>query len=128
MDKFFDSLRETELAIAERKRSINAAASAIGRPDRRRTGRARVEIPMLVYGYTLHDGPFAEKTSTIEINAHGALIAMETVVPPGERLLLTNEINQKTQQCIVLSVTTRQRSQEEVAVAFATAAPQFWQK
>jgi hypothetical protein len=128
MGRFFDSLRETELAIAERKQSVNAAASAMGRPDRRRTRRARVQVPLLVYGYTLNDGPFAEKTTTIEINAHGALIAMETVVPPGERLLLTNETNQKTQQCIVLSVTTRQRSQEEVAVAFATAAPQFWCK
>ena len=128
MAKFFDSLRETELAIAKRKRSLNAATSAMGRQDRRRTRRARVQIPLLVYGYTLNDGPFAEKTSTIEINAHGALIAMETVVPPGERLLLTNETNQKTQQCIVLSVTTRQRCEEEVAVAFATAAPQFWRK
>lgn len=128
MDRFFDSLQETESAIAKRKRSVNVATSAMGRPDRRRTGRARVQVPLLVYGYTLNDGPFAEKTSTIEINAHGALIAMETVVPPGERLLLTNEINQKTQQCIVLSVTTRQRSQEEVAVAFGTAAPQFWRK
>jgi hypothetical protein len=128
MARFFDSLRETELAIAQRQQSVNAATFAMGRPDRRRTRRARVQIPLLVYGYTLHDGPFAEKTSTIEINAHGALIAMETAVPPGERLLLTNETNQKTQQCIVLSVTTRQRSEEEVAVAFTTAAPQFWRK
>src|ERR1700676_303463 len=47
MAKFFDSLRETELAIAKRKRSLNAATSAMGRQDRRRTRRARVQIPLL---------------------------------------------------------------------------------
>ena len=126
--RFFDSLQETALAIDKRKQSVNAAINAMGRLDRRRTRRALVQIPLFVYGYTLHDGPFAEKTYTIEINAHGALIAMETAVPPGERLLLTNENNQKTQQCIVLSITTRQRPETEVAVAFAAAAPQFWRK
>jgi hypothetical protein len=91
--------------------------------DLRRTCRARVPIPLFVYGYTPKDGPFAEEAHTIEINAHGALISMKTAVSVGERLLLTNETNQGTQACTVLAVTVRQGREAAVAVAFDTPAP-----
>jgi hypothetical protein len=98
--------------------------------DLRRTRRARIKIPLLIYGNTPEDAPFLEETHTIEINAHGALVAMETIVPPGERLFLTNETNDKTQECIVLAVRAKrgQDQDDAVAVAFSTPAPRFWRK
>jgi hypothetical protein len=97
--------------------------------DHRRTCRARVKIPLFIYG-VLEADPFVEEAQTIEINAHGALIAMKTIVPAGERLLLTNETNERTQECTVLAVRTRRgRSVEDaVAVAFGAPAPGFWRK
>ena len=98
--------------------------------DQRRTRRARVKIPLLIYGNTPEDSPFIEETHTIEINAHGALVAMKTTLPPGERLFLTNETNDRTQECIVLAARARQGQDvdDAVAVAFSTPAPWFWRK
>ena len=101
------------------------------RAERRRTCRARVRVPLLVYGSVSSlrgVAPIFEKASTIEINAHGALIAMKTIIPPGERLFVTNESNQKTQECTVLSVLAKIEQPVEVAVRFTGAAPKFWRR
>lgn len=97
--------------------------------DQRWTCRARIKIPLFIYGDTLQGAPFLEEAYTIDINAHGALIAMKTTVASGERLLLTNETNERTQECTVLAVTARPGQDVEgtvaVAVAFGAPAPAF---
>jgi hypothetical protein len=120
------------LPDGDRPRAAEARATtsmAAARVDHRRTSRARVEIPLFVYG-VLEDGPFVEEAQTIEINAHGALIAMNTAVPVGERLLLTNEANERTQECTVLAIRVRRRQgvEQALAVAFSLPAPGFWRK
>jgi hypothetical protein len=89
----------------------------IGKLDLRQTRRARVRIPLFIYGNTVEGAPFLEQVHTIVINAHGALIAMKTTVAPGQRLLLTNEINEKTQACTVLAVRASQGQDVADAVA-----------
>ena len=104
--------------------------NAIGTLDHRRSCRARVKIPLLIYGNKLQGDPFLEEAHTININAQGALIAMKTTVAPGQRLLLTNETNERTQECTVLAVRARQGQEVEdaVAVTFGASAPEFWRK
>ena len=119
------------LAGDGRPRTSEAVATgAIGKQDQRRTRRARVKIPLLLYGNTPEHAPFIEAAHTIEINAHGALVAMKTSLPPGERLFLTNETNDRTQECVVLAARARrgQDAGDAVAVAFSTPAPWFWRK
>jgi len=129
MSKIFDSLKQAERAVAEPKQSGTAAATtAIEGSDQRRTRRARIQIPLLVYGYTPQGTPFLEEAYTIEINAHGALIAMKSAVLPSDRLLLTNETNERTQECTVRTVIARHGRDLEVAIAFAAPALQFWRK
>lgn len=128
MRKIFDDGRQAETDVPEHIHSGDAAAKPFGKVDHRRTRRAHVQIPLLVYGYKRDDGPFYEQAHTIEINAHGALIAMKTAMPPGERLLLTNETNQKTVECTIQSLATGQGQVIVVAVAFDTPAPDFWRK
>jgi hypothetical protein len=115
--------------IANARASQAKANSKIVKLDHRRTGRARVKIPLFLYG-VFEDAPFVEGAHTIEINAHGALIAMKTAVPPGARLLLTNETNERTQECTVLPMRARRAQcvQGVVAVAFGAPAPEFWRK
>lgn len=115
--------------IGSLRTSEAKAISAVLKMEHRRTSRARVKIPLFIYG-VLNDAPFLEQTHTIEINAHGALIALKTPVPQGEHLLLTNEINERTQECTVLAVRARQARGEgnAVAVAFGTPAPAFWRR
>lgn len=128
MRKIFDDRGQAETDVDERNTSKSSAAKPFGKMDHRRTRRARVQVPMLVYGYAPNGDPFSEQAHTIEINAHGALIAMKTAMRPGERLLLTNETNQKTVECKVQSLATGQGQVIVVAVAFAAPAPEFWRK
>ena len=90
MSKIFDSLRQADLAVAERKYSETPATNATEKSDHRRTPRVRAQISLLVYGHNPQGTPFMEEAYTIEINAHGALIAMKSTVLPSDRLLLTN--------------------------------------
>lgn len=70
--------------------------------------------------------PFYEEAHTIEINANGALIAMRTVVLPGERLLLVNKTNQRDLECVMISIAVRRGQDANVVIAFDASAPQFW--
>jgi hypothetical protein len=125
MSKIFDAIRDAEEAVAERRHSEIAATNIMEELDLRRTCRTSDPIPFFVYGYNPNGTPFGEQACTIEINAHGALISMNTAVSLGARLLLTNETNQETQGCTVVAVTARQGRDAEVAVAFDMATSRF---
>jgi hypothetical protein len=68
MSKIFDALKRAELAPEDSRQA-----------ERRRTCRRRVYVSLFVYGYTV-DNPFCEDACTVEINAHGGLISMQTAV------------------------------------------------
>jgi hypothetical protein len=80
MTNILDSRKPAELSGAELKRPKRAVTTIIPKSEHRRTRRAHIQIPLFVYGYTLKGTPFLEKAHTIEINAHGALIAINTAV------------------------------------------------
>jgi hypothetical protein len=126
MSRVFDALKQAELAETKRRESQNVTPVVPAKPNRRRTQRIRVQIPLFVYGYTLKDSPFCDDACTTEINAHGGSIRMQTPVQPGQLLLLTNKTNQKTQQCLVLSIAARLGNEPEVVFEFLTPSPQFW--
>jgi len=96
-------------------------------PERRRTPRRQVPIPLFVYGYTAEGHPFYEDTSTIAVNVHGGSMRMETRVQLGERLLVTNRRNGRMQPCIVVFLMARAGGGLEVAFSFTAAMPYFWQ-
>jgi len=81
-----------------------------------------------VYGHTIKDEPFYEDAHTIDINAEGALISMQTVVQPSQKLVVTNKTNQRTQIFTVLAVTARLGRPQEVALEFVAPTPQFWRE
>jgi hypothetical protein len=93
--------------------------------DRRATNRIDAHIPLFVYGSLLSGDPFYEETITISINGTGGLILMVSSVQPGQRIMLTNQGNDQTQECVVVSVAT-QPAGSYVAFKFPTPMPQFW--
>lgn len=120
MSKIFEALKQAEQAGAK-----NADAAA-DRPERRRTPRVRVQVPLLVYGYK-GKSPFHEDVQSVEVNAHGGLISMETPIRPRQKLLVVNKGNESKQHCVVLSIRARQESGFDVAFEFLHPTPQFWQ-
>ena len=128
MSKIFDSLKKAEATVDKQKHAKTAETKPVEMQDHRRTCRGRVKIPLLVYGYGLKGAPFFGQAHTIEINAHGVLIAMKAAMAPGERLLLTNQTNQRTQEGTVLAVTARQGQDVQIAIEFTAPSALFWRK
>ena len=72
-------------------------------------------------------GPqFSERTQTLVINAHGALIALADKVAPKERLLVQNIDTGEQQECRVVYVEKELTGPTKVAVQFTQPAPSFW--
>jgi len=90
---------------------------------RRMTNRIGVQIPLFIY--VLGRDPFYEETCTISINGNGGLILMASSVQPGQRIVVTNQGNDQTQECVVVSVAA-QPAGSHVAFKFPTPMPQFW--
>ena len=93
--------------------------------DRRATSRIDAHLPLFVYGSLLGGDPFYEETFTYSINGTGALIFMASNVQLGQRIMVTNQANDQTQECIVASVVA-QPAGSYVTFKFPTPMPQFW--
>ena len=95
------------------------------RTDRRTTSRIDAHLPLFIYGSLLGGEPFYEETSTISINGTGGLILIKSSVQPGQRIMVTNQANDQTQECVVVSVAAHPAG-SYVAFKFPTPMPQFW--
>ena len=87
------------------------------------TSRIYVRLPLSVYG--VGRDPFYEETHTISIHGAGGLILMASSVQPGQRILVANQGNNQTQECVVVSVAAQPEG-SYVAFRFPTPMPQFW--
>ena len=92
---------------------------------RRATHRITAHLPLFIYGSLLGGDPFYEEASTISIHETGGLIWMASRVEPGQRLMVTNQANDQTQECVVVSVVAQPEG-SYVAFRFSTPTPQFW--
>src|SRR5262249_44708081 len=93
--------------------------------NRRTTNRIAAHLPLFIYGSLLGGDPFYEEAFTISINETGGLLWMASSVQPGQRIMVTNQANDQTQECVVLSVVAQPEG-SYVAFRFSAATPQFW--
>jgi hypothetical protein len=126
--QIFAMLRGVKSYLAKRTNPHANNTRTIGYVERRRTPRVDVHIPLFVYGRTPAGDPFHEETSTISINGGGGLISMSSRVRPGQRLAVTNQGNDQTEQCIVVSVTSGSADGSKIALKFPNPMPQFWRQ
>jgi hypothetical protein len=121
--KIFALLRRAGSFLSGRKYRASVKSSFV---DRRGTRRVSVHIPLFVYGRTVGGDPFYEEAYTIQVNGNGGLISMSNPVRPGQRLVVTNQGNEKTERCIVVSVAARASDRNNIALKFPEPAPHFW--
>jgi hypothetical protein len=93
--------------------------------NRRATGRIAAHLPLFIYGSLLGGDPLYEETFTISINETGGLIWMASSVQSGQRIMVTNQANDQTQECVVVSVVA-QPAGNYVVFRFSNPMPQFW--
>jgi hypothetical protein len=96
------------------------------RPERRRTPRKHIPIPLFVYGHTPEGHPFFEETFTNAVNVHGGSMRMDAGVQLGQRLLVTNQQTDWALPCIIVFVGARLGGGLDVAFSFTAAMPHFW--
>jgi type II secretory pathway predicted ATPase ExeA len=89
-------------------------------------GINQIELPLFVYGCRPDGEPFYEHARTVATNPHGGLISMNTPVQPGQKILITNQENEHSQECVVEFLGARLARGVDVAFEFLTPMPEFW--
>jgi len=94
--------------------------------DRRRSARSLLDIALIVRGKSIEGQPFQEKTFTISVSAHGALLVLAAKVALGQTLVLLNPLNRTEKEGRVARFGSLYGGLAQVGVEFAGPSPEFW--
>jgi hypothetical protein len=92
----------------------------------RRSQRIELTVPVVVHRPPEQGAQFYERTQTLVVNAHGALMALAEKVTPKQRLLMQNAESGEQKECRVVYVEREPTGPTRVAVEFIRPAPTFW--
>ena len=92
----------------------------------RRSRRFALHIPVVVYGRTPDDRPFRDHTNTLNVDAHGARIALSAALEKGQRILVVNSFTQEERECRVVHIGSKQGRRVKVGIEFLKPAGNFW--
>jgi hypothetical protein len=95
-----------------------------GQDNRRRSRRVILSVPITVSCET-PPGVFTEKTQTLVVNAHGALITLAAKVTQGQTLLINNH-SSEPRPCHVVYVGPAAQGRAQLGIEFNEPAPNFW--
>jgi len=90
-----------------------------------------LEVPVTVNGARTVEGsdkrePFSEKSATVLVFGHGAVIRISALLAPGQLIFLTNEKTKKEVVCQVVKSKTDGNAVGYVELRFTEPAPGFW--
>jgi hypothetical protein len=103
-----------------------ATACAVDLAERRRSSRLYIRVALVVCGQSPEQQYFQEETTTLSINAHGALVPLATEVTLGQRLLILNPQTWNERAGRVTRLGALEGGRTEVGIEFPEAAPEFW--
>ena len=106
--------------------SVQETNQSARQVESRRSQRVLLRIPIFVRWHPEGEGPLTEETTTLEVNAHGALISLAMRVRAGQKLVLRNWATAKEQECMVVHLKEKQGGKNEVGIAFLIPNAQFW--
>jgi len=86
----------------------------------------RMRVPVVVRPQTAEKHAAAEKTETLVVNAHGALLLLATRVAVDEFVIVRNLKTGEELLCRVTLVGPSLMGKSQVAVEFIKPAPDFW--
>jgi hypothetical protein len=94
--------------------------------EHRRSQRILLALPIQISGQRINGAPFSERTKTILVNAHGALIRLRESVLAGQKLRMKNLGTNEELVCEVVDINAGREDLPEVGVAFSEPCPHFW--
>lgn len=92
----------------------------------RRSQRVMLKVAVLVLAHGAEKEQISEKTRTVTVNAHGAMILLSMKVSIGQVLLLRNSGTGEEVSCQVVYVSPHESEKREVGVDFMKPCPGFW--
>jgi hypothetical protein len=92
--------------------------------NRRRSHRVLLSVPITVSCET-PPGVFTEKTQTLVVNAHGALITLGAKVTAGQTLLISTGSGEP-RPCHVVYVGPATQGRTQLGIEFNEPSPNFW--
>jgi hypothetical protein len=92
----------------------------------RRSSRVFTRIPVHTSGRRSDGRKFKEKSQTIVVNAHGALIYLQQELGLGADIVLTNPVTEEEQECRVVFLGESSERGQRIGVEFNAPAPHFW--
>jgi hypothetical protein len=113
-------LRTLDTWIAESRESSWRAA------NRRRSQRVLMNVPVRVSGQAVDGAAFEERTHTLSISAHGALIVVAAPAHRGQRFILSNMQTKAALECVVVHLEQLPGEPTQVGVEFMLPNPAFW--
>ena len=121
-------VKDPENAAASTASGIPAAPGA-GAPARPQP--VALEVPVTVNGARSVDGsdkrePFSERSQTVLVFGHGAVLRISALLAPGQLVFLTNEKTKKEVVCVVVKSKTDGNAVGYVELRFTEPAPGFW--
>jgi protein TonB len=121
-------VKDPENAAAPTASGIPAtpASNASARPQ-----PVALEVPVTVNGARSADGsekrePFSERSQTVLVFGHGAVLRISALLAPGQLVFLTNEKSKKEVVCVVVKSKTDGNAVGYVELRFTEPAPGFW--
>ena len=94
-------------------------------PERRRSHRVQIAIPILVRGKS-GDQAFEEETQTVSVSAHGCKMRIRMEVWRGQEVAIVNPATAEDIACIVTFVGLKEAGKMEIGVEFVEPSPRFW--
>lgn len=94
--------------------------------ERRRSERVFLQIDIFVQGVSSDGHAYRDKSRTLAVNAHGALIHLAEDVHAEDVITLTNAFTKEQQQCRVVYAKPMSGNVRAVGVEFLKPSPKFW--
>ena len=103
------------------------SSNTSGNPTvRRRSQRVLMQIAVRVRGKDSQGRDFDEETETLAINAHGALILVNSRVTSGSKIIMQHKRTQEEQECHVVFLGPVRGGKAEIGLEFSEPRPTFW--
>jgi hypothetical protein len=105
---------------------INTVDGQARQFSNRRSIRVVMDFPVTVFGQNLDGKIFEEKTKTVTVNAHGALVVLKTDIDPQVSAIMGNTKTRTEVQCRIVYRKEIAKDQFEIGLEFASPHPKFW--
>lgn len=85
-----------------------------------------MQVTVRIRGNDAQGNAFEEEASTLAINAHGALVALQARLTSGSTVLMQHRGTEEEQECQVVFLGPVRLGKAEIGLEFSAPRPSFW--